>query len=462
MKFGFVGIKARGLACFVTLLLLVNVAFAQKYVEEKRVRAHMEFLASDEMQGRGSGTAFEKLAGIYAASQMRQFGILPAGDNGASGLNAYIQTVEIERSTLGKVTLSAGSDSSADLVSLRAGGTSFSGGIQRIGINETAKPGSIALVKTEGGQIARDAFGGLFASPASAVIIIAPPDLMNSLSGFARRGSSITTVKGGKAGPGFTSVFIITEEDAKSFESVKDGTPVTVEAEVKEKSTSYTWNAVGKIEGSGNDGEAILLSAHMDHLGVRENAPGDDKIFNGADDDASGCVAVLELARVLAGGAKTRRTIYFAFFGSEEAGGFGSRFFVDNLEIPLEKLVANLQFEMLGRPDEKVGKDELWLTGYERSDLGAMLAKSGAKLVNDPHPDQNFFERSDNITLARKGVVAHTVSSYGLHKDYHQASDEIETVDFPYMTNSIDSMVTPIRWLANTNWKPSWKEGMKP
>ncbi len=200
----------------------------------------------------------------------------------------------------------------------------------------------------------------------------------------------------------------------------------------------------------------------LDHLGVRDNAKGDDKIFNGADDDASGCVAVLELARVLANGKRPKRTIYFAFFGSEEAGGYGSKFFVNNLPFAKENIAANLQFEMLGRPDVKVGKDELWLTGYERSNLGAELAKQGAKLVKDPHPQENFFQRSDNYTLAKEGVVAHTVSSFGLHKDYHQASDEIETMDFEYMTNAVNSMVKPVQWLVNSNFKPTWYEGMRP
>ncbi|NNE66419.1 MAG: M20/M25/M40 family metallo-hydrolase [Pyrinomonadaceae bacterium] len=285
---------------------------------------------------------------------------------------------------------------------------------------------------------------------------------MKQMSGFARRGSSITSIRGVESSGGFASLYLIAEADAESLESVTNGSDVAINSEVADSSTSYTWNAVGKIKGNGDDSEAILLSAHMDHVGVRENAPGDDKIFNGADDDASGCVAVLELARIIAAGEKPRRTIYFAFFGSEERGGFGSRFFVNTLEIPLEKLVANLQFEMIGRPDPKVGPDELWLTGYKRSDLGSELAKTGAKIVADPHPEENFFQRSDNITLARRGVVAHTVSSFGLHKDYHQASDEIETIDFEYMTKSISSMVKPVRWLADTTWKPSWNEGMKP
>nr|MBA3335151.1 M20/M25/M40 family metallo-hydrolase [Acidobacteriota bacterium] len=208
--------------------------------------------------------------------------------------------------------------------------------------------------------------------------------------------------------------------------------------------------------------EAILLSAHMDHLGVRENAPGSDKIFNGADDDASGCVAVLELARVLAQEPRRKRTVYFAFFGSEEAGGYGSQYFINTLPFPKDKLIANLQFEMIGRPDAKVAAEELWLTGFERSNLGAELAKQGAKLVADPHPDQNFFQRSDNYTLARQGIVAHTVSSFGLHTDYHQASDEIKTIDFSHMTRAINSMVKPVQWLVNSNFKPVWFEGKKP
>lgn len=225
-----------------------------------------------------------------------------------------------------------------------------------------------------------------------------------------------------------------------------------------------TWNAIGKITGTDKDlaSEVILLSAHLDHLGMRDNALGDDKIFNGADDDASGSVAVLELARMLGAGRKPKRTVYFVCFGSEEIGGFGAKYFVSNLPFPKEKLIANLQFEMIGRPDAKVKPDELWLTGYERSNLGPELGRRGAKIVQDPHPKQNFFRRSDNYTLAKQGIVAHTVSSFGLHKDYHKASDEIRTIDFVHMTRSINSMVEPVQWLVNSDFKPKWNEGKKP
>ena len=161
-------------------------------------------------------------------------------------------------------------------------------------------------------------------------------------------------------------------------------------------------------------------------------------------------------------GERPKRTIVFGWFGSEESGGTGSRYFADKAVVPLDRIVANLQFEMIGRPDAKVPPHTLWLTGYERSTLGPELAKRGAKLVQDPHPDQSFFTRSDNIQFARRGVIAHTVSSFGLHKDYHQASDEIDTIDFAHMTDSIRSMVAPIRWLASSSFKPDWLPGQKP
>ena len=130
--------------------------------------------------------------------------------------------------------------------------------------------------------------------------------------------------------------------------------------------------------------------------------------------------------------------------------------------MPLTNIVANLEFEMIGRPDPAIPAGDLWLSGYNRSNLGSELAKHGAPLVKDPHTGEHFFERSDNIALARKGIVAHTVSSFGLHKDYHHPSDELSTINFSHMTNAIASMVNPICWLANSTWKPQWNPGGRP
>jgi Peptidase family M28 len=223
-----------------------------------------------------------------------------------------------------------------------------------------------------------------------------------------------------------------------------------------------TWNAIAILRGTDPAPEAVLLTAHLDHLGIGPpNAVG-DTIYNGADDDASGTTAVLVLAQALASGPRPRRTIVFALFGSEEIGGFGNAAFLKHPPVPLAFILANLEFEMIGRPDPAIPADALWLAGFNRSNLGSELARHGARLVPDPHPTQNFFQRSDNIALARQGIIAHSVSSYGLHSDYHQPSDDLSTIDFPHMVNAIASMVEPIRWLANTTWRPTWNPGGKP
>jgi len=222
-----------------------------------------------------------------------------------------------------------------------------------------------------------------------------------------------------------------------------------------------TWNAIAILRGTSASNEVILLTAHLDHLGIGPAVNG-DTIYNGADDDASGTTAILTLAHLLATGKRPRRTIVFALFGSEEIGGYGNRAFLQHPPVPLTSIVANLEFEMMGRPDPAVPAGTLWLTGYDRTNLGPELAKHGARLVADPHPTEKFFQRSDNYALARRGIIAQTVSSFGLHKDYHQPSDELRTIDFPHMAQAIASIADPIRWLANTNWKPQWNPGRQP
>src|SRR5581483_4341126 len=143
-------------------------------------------------------------------------------------------------------------------------------------------------------------------------------------------------------------------------------------------------------------------------------------------------------------------------------GGLGSSYFRQHPPVPLNDLAAYLEFEMIGRADPAVREGELWLTGWERSDLGPALAAHGAHLVRDPHPDQQFFSRSDNYVFAKQGVVAQTVSSYGLHRDYHQPSDDVGHIDFQHMDEAIGSMLRPVLWLVNSSFVPHWKEGGKP
>lgn len=223
-----------------------------------------------------------------------------------------------------------------------------------------------------------------------------------------------------------------------------------------------SYNAIGVLVGSDAalSKQAILISAHLDHLGTRIQGL-HEVIFHGADDDASGTTAVLELARALAA-HRPRRTVVFVCFGSEETGMQGDKFFLEHPPLPLNSIIANLEFEMIGQPDRAVGAEKLWLTGWERSDLGPMLAAHGAPLVADPHPEQKFFLRSDNISLARRGIVAQTVSSYGLGAHYHQPTDDLAHIDFVHLATAIERMIAPVEWLANSDWVPAWKPGGRP
>jgi aminopeptidase YwaD len=443
-------------------------------ITEVSVRSHMAFLASDALNGRGSGTRDEWIAAAYLGSQMQQWGLEPLGDSGG-----FVQQIEIERlETTAPPTLSVngkkythGRDIRVQVLSAAR----VSGLLQKYSPGSPVKPGAVLLMPATPATPAPGASTaptsgasvGPLATGAAVVLTLEAPDAPKPASGgrFPAPPPRFVGVDSPAASRP-TAVALGTEAYA-AVSALKDGAIVVVEAEVKPGSKTQTWNAVGRLTGRvpKTAAEVILLSAHLDHLGARaaaNAAAGADTIYNGADDDASGSVAVLELARAIALGPRPDRTIVFAFFGSEESGGLGSRFFADRPVVPISQIVANLQFEMIGRPDAKVPPHTLWLTGYERSTLGPALAKEGARLVQDPHPEQSFFTRSDNIQFARRGVIAHTVSSYGLHKEYHQPSDEIRSIDFAHMTDSIRSMLKPILWLANSGFTPEWRPGMKP
>ncbi|MFL6468381.1 MAG: M20/M25/M40 family metallo-hydrolase [Pyrinomonadaceae bacterium] len=455
---------------FSAILLLAALSFAQpaakSVVQERNVRAAMNFLASDAMQGRGSGTQFERITAEYVGSQFMQFGLEPAGEKGWDGKPTFVQTVNISRRTFAEKPLvkygSATLEHGGEIVILRTNTDSATAEFQQLAEGTKPKAGSAILVRAKEGVEQRAAMltaQNLASAGASIVFLEETPQWRSGWANFASRLPSFTSTT---AKPAVT--IIVSNATANELSKLADGTKIEFGGKLTPSQDQNTWNAIGKLTGSDADlsVEVILLSAHLDHLGVRQNAPGDDKLFNGADDDASGTIAVMELARVLASGKRPKRTVYFVCFGSEEAGGYGASYFVNNLPFPKEKLVANLEFEMIGRPDVKVKPEELWLTGYERSNLGPELAKRGAKLVQDPHPEENFFQRSDNYTLARQGIIAHTVSSFGLHTDYHRASDEVKTIDFLHMTQAINSMVLPTVWLVNSSFAPSWNEGKKP
>lgn len=224
-------------------------------------------------------------------------------------------------------------------------------------------------------------------------------------------------------------------------------------------------NVVGILPGELAD-SAIVVDAHYDHNGVTGRgmcrAVGADSVCNGADDDASGTVAVIEIAKALAAGPKPHRTIIFAATTGEEVGLIGTRWYIAHPVVPLANMTANLEIEMIDRPDSLAGgPGHAWLTGFDRSTMGDMFKKAGLPVEPDKRVCEGFFERSDNIAFARAGIPAHTLSTFDLHADYHTAKDESSLANIPHMTTVIRAAVRAVDMLANGT-SPQWHDGMKP
>ncbi len=223
-------------------------------------------------------------------------------------------------------------------------------------------------------------------------------------------------------------------------------------------------NVVGIVPGGDPKlrDEAVVVSAHYDHVGIGRPVNG-DSIYNGADDDASGTTAVLEIARLLGRQRPApKRTVVFLLVTGEERGMLGTRWYLDHPVVPLDHTVANLNLEMIARPDSLAGgPGRAWLTGFERSTMGPALREAGIPIVPDPRPEQHYFERSDNYPFARRGIVAHTLSSFGLHADYHQPGDEARFADPVHLAQVIAAAARAVRLLADGP-APTWVAGGRP
>ena len=209
--------------------------------------------------------------------------------------------------------------------------------------------------------------------------------------------------------------------------------------EISEQSLS---NVVGVLPGKDKKDEYIIFSGHYDHLGVGKPVNG-DSIYNGANDDAAGTTAVIMLAKYFKAIGNNERSIVFAAFTAEEMGGFGSQYF--SRQFDPAKVVAMFNIEMIGT-ESKWGKNAAYITGFEKTDMGTILQKNlegtGFNFYPDPYPEQQLFYRSDNATLARLGVPAHTISTSKMDSEpnYHKVSDQIETLDIDNMAMIIKSI----------------------
>ncbi len=209
-----------------------------------------------------------------------------------------------------------------------------------------------------------------------------------------------------------------------------------------EKNGLDLFNVIGVLEGKSKKDEIVLVSAHYDHLGIKENASG-DIIFNGADDDASGVSAVLALAEYFASKGNNERTVVFVAFTAEEMGMLGSTYF--GKQIDPDKYVAGINIEMIGK-ESKFGPKTAWLTGFERSNFGTIIQKNlkdtGYILHPDPYKQFQLFYRSDNAAMAKLGIPAHTFSTGPIDSDkhYHKVSDEAATLSVTTITETINAI----------------------
>ncbi|MFN1834572.1 M20/M25/M40 family metallo-hydrolase [Balneola sp. MJW-20] len=262
---------------------------------------------------------------------------------------------------------------------------------------------------------------------------------------YTNRSSRYRTFYSMDRNNGGSDLFILSSEPVRTITA-------DIRYDIKEHKLS---NVGGMIEGKKKD-EIVIFSAHYDHIGILSPVAG-DSIGNGANDNASGVTAVIQLANHFAGRSKPERTLYFLTFTAEEAGGWGSRFFAENIDT--DQVVAMFNIEMIGKPAVE-GPNTAWITGFELTDFGKILQESTVannyRFYPDPYPNQNLFMRSDNFRLAQKGVPAHTISTtpIDVDQDYHEVSDEFESINIKHMTNTIRAIANAAQSIVSGDKTP--------
>mgnify|MGYP001588690402 FL=1 len=217
-------------------------------------------------------------------------------------------------------------------------------------------------------------------------------------------------------------------------------------------------NIIGVLEGKSKKNEFVIISAHYDHLGILKKEGQLDRIYNGANDNASGVTGVLVLAEYFKNKNINERTIVFIAFTAEEMGLMGSTHFGKGIDP--KKFVAGINLEMIGKIPSS-GPNTAWLTGFDRSDFGKIIQQnlegSPYQLFPDPYATYNLFFRSDNASLARLGVPSHTFSTtpIDVDKEYHQVSDEVETLNMTVITQTIQAVARGTESIINGTDTPT-------
>ncbi|UOG76684.1 M20/M25/M40 family metallo-hydrolase [Hymenobacter tibetensis] len=424
------------------------VAAAKPSVSAATVERVIQTLAADGMQGRSSVKPGGLQAAQFLSTEFQRLGLqmLP-------GLSSYEQVFPAYESQVAALFVTINNapvaKENALLISSQAH------------LNWTSEDEAAARVLVIGPQEKPQQHMRAMLRPTENTVVLLDPTHAADFKRLAEYVSH-STIRADKTGNPFSSIVLLAPApNAPKVTFKVAGNTTTRTLELR--------NVVGVLPGKdpARTAEQVVFSAHYDHIGVLPPVAG-DSIANGADDDASGTTAVVALAEYFKKKNDNARTLVFVAFTAEEIGGFGSQHFSKQLD-PV-KVVAMFNIEMIGKP-AKFGPNTAFITGFERSDFGPLLQANlkgtPFRFEPDPYPEQNLFFRSDNATLARLGVPAHSISTDQIPTDklYHSVDDEVESLDLANMTAVITAIArsatgivagqqTPTRITLETPAKP--------
>jgi peptidase M28-like protein len=454
------------------------------------LRGHLSFIASDALEGRNTPSRGLDIAAQYIASQFRRAGLEPAGDDGyfqtarfltpEHDMAAFKLEIRDENETI-TVPNSQVSFSIEGALSLKRAPLfkiDFKDSAALAALKPEQMDGRIVIAEMPDIRRVEPALRGetfrnqnAFMSRLTdfkTALIISIDRTSTSGSGAASRLIDPDNKRPALASP----VAVITVHDPrviKLYDSIKPGAAsadVSLELDAAIEKPVKLRNVIGLLRGSDPAlrDSFVLVTAHYDHLGIRAGMP-DDNIFNGANDDGSGTVSVIELASAIATlKGRTQRSIAFVTFFGEEKGLLGSRYYASHPVFPIEKTVADVNLEQVGRTDSSEGPQisNATLTGFDYSDVGTIFQKAGEltgiKVYKHEQNSDSYFGRSDNQALADLGVPAHTLCTAFVYPDYHGAGDHWEKIDYANM-EKVDRMVAlALIMIANNPAAPKWNE----
>lgn len=434
-------------------------------VTRREIEAHVRYLASDELGGRFTASKEAAKAAAYLARVLERSGVAPAGDAGT-----FLQRVPLVRTRAsGDVKCTWRDGNGVEhvwKVGAELGGVSAPLDLAALAVHRVDAtddlaqlPSTRCVVFLDGRANDRRAWLDALDPKVVALALVAG----NGPTPPARETSRRDRLARASEAPERVPSVRVYGRALERLRAGGDASTLTLSSGVV-REPAECHNVVGRIAGTSKDSGAIVLSAHYDHLAhADDHDEGADTIHNGADDDASGCAMVLEIAGALAAGAKPERDVVFLFATGEELGLLGTEEYLDRPPVPLARTALNLNFEMVGRPDALVGgPGRLWLTGHELSNLKSAFDAAKLEIAGDLRPDQHFFERSDNIAFVRRGIVGQTLSSYDLHKDYHRPSDEASKLDYDHMERAGRSALDAVRVVTSAAFTPAWIAGKEP